>query len=259
MTATTLDRTTGPLGSAFNLRDFGGQMTTDGRRVRRGMLYRSGTMALLSEDDAAHMRSLGIRAICDFRREKERVAEPTSWHGADTDYICRDYEETSGILSALVQSPATTAVEMRDAIIAVYRTIALNHAESYRAMFAQIVAGRVPILINCAAGKDRTGVGAMLILTAIGVPYAAIVEDYLLTNSQADWDRLLARDDSPLARARRDMGDAIAPLLRADTAYLDSLMAELEANHGGIEGYLDTVLGVDASTRAILCEALLES
>ncbi|MEC3912529.1 tyrosine-protein phosphatase [Sphingobium sp. CR2-8] len=259
MTAITLDRTTWPLDSAFNLRDFGGQVTTDGRRVRRGVLYRSGTMALLSEDAAAHMRSLGIRAICDFRREKERVAEPTSWHGADTAYICRDYEETSGILSALIHSPAVTAAEMRDAIIAVYRTIAANHAESYRMMFAQIIAGRVPILINCAAGKDRTGVGAMLILAAIGVPHASIVEDYLLTNSQADWDRLLARDDSPLARARRDMGDAIAPLLRADTAYLDSLMAELNASYGGIEGYLEQALGVDASARAVLREALLES
>ncbi|MEC3950734.1 tyrosine-protein phosphatase [Sphingobium sp. HWE2-09] len=248
-----------PLEGAFNLRDFGGHVTMDGRRVRRGMLYRSGTMALLTDADAAHMRSLGIRSICDFRRDHERTAEPTGWHGPETDYVCRDYAETSGILSALIRSPASTAADMRDAIITVYRTIAMNHAESYRAMFAQILAGRVPILINCAAGKDRTGVGAMLILAAIGVPYQTIVDEYLLTNSQADWERLLARDDSPLARARRTMGDAITPLLRADTAYLDSLMAELDARYGGVDGYLDTVLGVDASARAALCEALLES
>src|SRR3546814_4255016 len=68
-----------PLESAFNLRDFGGYATADGRCVKRGMLYRSGTMALLTDGDADHLRSLGIRAICDFRRGNERTAEPTLW------------------------------------------------------------------------------------------------------------------------------------------------------------------------------------
>ncbi|HUD90287.1 tyrosine-protein phosphatase, partial [Sphingobium sp.] len=62
-----LERSGLPLASAFNLRDFGGYPTTDGRTVRRGMLYRSGTMALLTQDDSAQLRALGIRAICDFR------------------------------------------------------------------------------------------------------------------------------------------------------------------------------------------------
>ena len=61
-----------PLERAFNLRDFGGYATADGRVVRRGALFRSGTMALLSDADAAHLRSIGIRAICDFRRGNER-------------------------------------------------------------------------------------------------------------------------------------------------------------------------------------------
>src|SRR3546814_14580662 len=59
-----------PLESAFNLRDFGGYATADGRCVTRGMLYRSGTMALLTDGDADNLRSLGIRAICDFRRDR---------------------------------------------------------------------------------------------------------------------------------------------------------------------------------------------
>ena len=159
-----------PLERAFNLRDFGGYATADGRVVRQGMLFRSGTMALLSEADAAHLRSLGIRAICDFRRGNERSAEPTVWHGAEVDYFCRDYSESSGILGEMLKRKDSTAQDMRDAMIGLYRAIPLDHAASYRAMFAQMLAGRLPIIINCSAGKDRTGVGAALILAALGVP-----------------------------------------------------------------------------------------
>src|SRR3546814_983157 len=82
------------------------------------MLYRSGTMALLTDGDADHLRSLGIRAICDFRRGNERTAEPTLWHGADVDYFCRDYTESSGLLGEMLQREGATADDMRRTMIA---------------------------------------------------------------------------------------------------------------------------------------------
>lgn len=247
-----------PLESAFNLRDFGGYATADGRCIKRGMLYRSGTMALLTQADAAHLRSLGIQAICDFRRGDERSAEPTSWHGADVDYICRDYSESSGLLSEILRDDAATPDDMRQAMIALYRVIPADHAESYRQMFARIAAGRVPILINCAAGKDRTGAGAALILAALGVPRSTIVADYLLTNVHADWD-WLRRQRNPLGSGtRRRLSDAVLePLLTVDVLYLDSLFESLDANHGGLEPYLRDVLGVDAAAREAMREMLL--
>jgi protein-tyrosine phosphatase len=246
-----------PLGSAFNLRDFGGYATADGRCVKRGMLYRSGTMALLTDGDAAQLRSLGIRAICDFRRGNERTAEPTRWHGADVDYFCRDYSESSGLLGEMLKSDDATADDMRRTMIALYREIPVDHAESYRAMFARIAEGRVPLLINCSAGKDRTGVGAALVLAALGVPRATIIEDYLLTNDHADWDWLLAQRNTLVARMRLSKTEALKPLLVADAAYLDSLFATLDDRHGGVDGYLADMLGVDAAARDAMRGTLL--
>jgi len=248
-----------PLASAFNLRDFGGCPTEDGRVVRRGMLYRCGTMSLLTDADAEALRALGIRAICDFRRPNERVAEPTRWHSADVDYYARDYSGSSGVLAEMLKGEQATAEEMREAMIALYRDIAFDHAESYRAMFSQILDGRVPILINCAAGKDRTGAGAAFILAAVGVSRETIVDDYLLTNSQADWDWRLAQGETRLSRARRAMPHAVAPVLAADITYLDTLFETLDARHGGVLGYLEQVLDVNAATRSALREALLEA
>ncbi|WP_022682407.1 tyrosine-protein phosphatase [Sphingobium bisphenolivorans] len=247
-----------PLEGGFNLRDFGGHGTADGRRVRRGMLYRSGTMALLTEADAALLQSLGIRAICDFRRPNERTAEPTRWHGAEVDYFCRDYVETSGVLGEVLKSDDATAEDMRQAMIALYRAIPVDHAASYRAMFAQILAGRVPILINCSAGKDRTGFGAALILTALGVTRETILQDYLLTNVHADWNWLLTQRDTRISRAWRRRPDMLEPLLKVDPAYLDSLFATLDKSHGGMDGYLTDALGVDGAARDALRGALLD-
>ncbi|MET0369868.1 MAG: tyrosine-protein phosphatase, partial [Sphingobium sp.] len=168
-----------PLTGGFNLRDFGGYATADGRMVRRGMLFRSGTMSLLTEADCAHLRGLGIRSICDFRRPSERRHEPTRWHGADVDYYARDYSGSSGVLAEMIKDGTATAHDMRTAMIHLYRTIHVDHAEAYHAMFARLAEGKAPMLINCSAGKDRTGTGAALILALLGVPRDTIVEDYL--------------------------------------------------------------------------------
>ncbi|MEJ7934435.1 tyrosine-protein phosphatase [Sphingobium sp. AN558] len=247
-----------PIATAFNLRDFGGYATTDGRTVRRGMLYRCGTMSLLTDEDANQLRALGIRAICDFRRPSERREEPTRWHGDDVDYHCRDFNTSTGVLGEMLRGKAVTQEEMRQAMIALYREIAMEYAPSYRAMFDQILAGRVPILINCSAGKDRTGVGAALILAALGVPRATIVEDYMLTNAHADWDWRLSLGESRLAHAHRTMKEVIAPVLTADALYIETLFETLDATHGGVEAYLEQVLGVDTPARAAMRDILLE-
>lgn len=247
-----------PLKSAFNLRDFGGHDTLDGRTVRTGMLYRSGTMSLLTDDDAQALRALGIRAICDLRRPSERAEEPTSWHGADVDYYCRDYSETSGVLSQVLKAEDATAEDMYRAMIAVYRLVADDHAESYRAMFGQMLANRLPILINCAAGKDRTGVGAALILAALGVSRERILLDYLATNEHADWGWHLGQAESRLSRALRNGSDVVGPVLRADAAYLEVMFETLDAEHGGVDGYLRDRVGVGHEERRALRDALLK-
>ena len=250
-----------PLSGGFNLRDFGGYETVDGRRVRRGMLYRSGTMALLTEADGAYLRGLGIRTICDFRRQNERVAEPTRWHDEATEYYCRDYEETSGILMTMLREDGATVEDMRQAMLQLYRTLHVDHAESYRAMFQRLDEGRVPMLINCAAGKDRTGVGAALILEALGVRRDDIVHDYVLTNIHADWEWLLAQPAFAKDHAVTNPppADIVTALKTADAVYLDAFYAQLHAEHGGVDGYLQDVLGVDAAGKARLRDRLLET
>lgn len=245
--------------NGFNLRDFGGYAVQGGGTVRRGMLFRSGTMALLSEKDEEHLRTLGIRGICDFRRKDERLAEPTRWHQpAGIDLWAWDHELKSGVLAEILKTDFASGDKVRAAMIEIYREIPIDHAPSYSAMLARLAEGCAPMLINCSAGKDRTGVGAAIILSLLGVARQDIFSDYLLTNILVDWGAIFGTRDTRLGRAYRERPDAIRPMIEADAAYLDAFFALVEERWGGMEGYAEQELNIGAAAleriRALLIE-----
>lgn len=248
-----------PLRSAFNLRDLGGYATLDGRRVRHGLLYRSGTMALLTPEDEDHLIALNIATVCDLRQPAERMREPSRWCVSDTiRYHASDDEHAGGDLGALLRRPDASPHEMHEVMLGVYRGLPTDHATMYGRIFDRLADGAVPLLFNCAAGKDRTGVAAMLILHSLGVPRATILADYLATNEHADFKWLM---DSGRASLRRiaTLDPAIAaPLLAARAEYLQAAYDELDRNYGGVDRYLSDVLDLDKDKRARIQSLLLE-
>ncbi|MBP8235016.1 MAG: tyrosine-protein phosphatase [Rhizorhabdus sp.] len=247
-----------PLEGGFNLRDMGGYATTDGRTVRRGLLYRSGVMSYLTEADERHLASLGIATVCDLRRGGERKRHPSSWcERAGVFYWSRDYAESSGVLGELLRGTLPDAAAVRAKMLHLYTELLVDHAPSYRFLFARLAEGQVPLLFNCSAGKDRTGVAAALILSMLGVPRETVFDDYLLTNRFADFGRLF--DDS---RGGYDQYDAVdpevlRPLLAADADYLDAMYDSLDRDHGGLDAYL-AAIGVDDRAQRVIRERVLD-
>jgi protein-tyrosine phosphatase len=92
-----------------------------------------------------------------------------------------------------------------------------------------------PALFHCAAGKDRTGVLAALVLDAVGVERDAIVADFALTNERLERIGARLRRFPTYANytqrlATRDMG--------ADPQTMIDVLAALDADHGGAAGWL---------------------
>jgi protein-tyrosine phosphatase len=242
-----------PLESAFNLRDFGGYASSGGGHVRRGMLYRSGTMHHLTEEDERRLVALGIATVFDLRRRKEREAEPTRWcEAAGLDLLSRDHDQSAGVLEELLKGSESTASMMRDAILDLYRALPREHALSYRIIFERLLAGKAPLLLHCAAGKDRTGVGAALILSALDVPRELILADYVMTAEVADFDRILSR------HAARFPRELLAPLLASEPEYLLTAFAEIEREHGSVDAFLEDQLGIGSPERRRLRELLVD-
>ncbi len=235
-----------PMQGSRNFRDIGGYHTADGRTVRWNALYRSGSLGNLNKDGMARLRNMDIRAIIDLRMTTERSRDQSHWLSiAGLGYWTRDYQlgGDEASLARIFSDPSKlTANSVRAMMTQGYRTMPKELAPHYRELFARLIApGKGAVVVNCTAGKDRTGIAAALVLTALGVPYETVREDYLLSNSALNVDSV--QDSiSPLLAALP--AEVIQPLVGVEADYLDAAFAQLTADYGSIEAFLDKELGV---------------
>lgn len=251
--ATTVTREFSMIGGD-NFRDAGGYRTADGRKVMWGKLYRSASVGRYTAEDQALIRALSVGSIIDLRSTRERQADKSPWmQGADVGYWTRDYDLSGGNLGALFAKGAKIdAATMRGAMIDGYRAFPKEQAASYRVLFDRLLHSDKAVIVNCTAGKDRTGLATALVLSALGVPRDTIMQDYLLSNSALDMDRLLA--DAGLNALP---ADAIKPLLDVEPAYLDAAFEQIDKDYGSVENYLKRELGVDRAAIQRLRQRML--
>lgn len=210
-----------PFERAINFRDMGGYPAADGRRTRWRCLFRSGHLARLTPRDVTAFQALGLHAVYDLRAAYERAAEPSACHPRDeaTSLVIEPRFSHETLIDEWIrrEKAEEDILRVQDGI---YREIVNDHGARYREMFQGILRGEGrPFLIHCSGGKDRTGIGSALVLTALGVPEQAIYADYLETlESRATvlWTRKLAQrfvaggapepEDAVFARAMRLFG-----------------------------------------------------
>lgn len=241
-----------------NFRDVGGYRTGDGHEVRQGKLYRSASVGRYSAEDQMLIRKLSVGSIIDLRSTRERQADKAPWmQTAGVGYWTRDYDLSGGNLGALFAKGATFDAEtMRGVMIQGYRGFPKEQAASYRMLFDRLLTSNKAVIVNCTAGKDRTGLGVALVLSALGVPYETIIEDYLLSNTLLDADAL--RADAGMNAAMSALpADVAKPLLGVERAYLDAAFEQINKDYGSVDAYLAQELGVDATARKRLRKRML--
>jgi protein-tyrosine phosphatase len=247
------------LEGAHNFRDLGGYRTAQGRTVRRGRVFRSGSITDLTAAEEEYLARLGIRVVCDFRSTGERRGRSISWpSSAPVEFWWRDYRTSFGNLVEMLSHPTASPEDTRNLMIANYRELPYEQADSYRELFSRIARNELPILFHCAVGKDRTGIAAALLLTALDVPRQTVLEDYLVTERFFEQARRMVLSD-PTTRHFTVVDEGIwEPLLRADQAYLEAMFETVEQRHGSTAAYLREVLQVDDDAAAALRTHLVE-
>jgi protein-tyrosine phosphatase len=255
-----------PLQGGRNFRDLGGYATIDGRRLKWRRLFRSGVMTYLTAEDQAYLDGLSVRMICDLRTAAERLREPTHWGEGRINRLLWDYDRRRVSLRGLIEGSGFSAPQARNAMLKLYRMIPQGFAEQYAAVFANLAASALPLVFNCSAGKDRTGVLAALILTSLGVPRDQVLADYTLTDTAIDLEReLFEHPDGSIG-----LGDEYTflmtvssserrPLFISSPDYLQSAFDQIDADHGSIDNYLHTTLRVTPAAQSKIRETLLES
>ena len=229
------------LASADNFRDVAGEgyPTADGARARTGVFFRSNDLRLTDADHRV-LGGIGLKAVIDLRSTVETALHPDpEVPGAETlhfDAIGIPMERV-----ALLTSRDDAVAVMEE----VYRAF-VTHPKSraaFGAVLTQLAEGG-PQLFHCAAGKDRTGWVAALLLHLAGVDDPTIESDYLLSNARSAASR--ARTEAEIARGLGQERVAVfEPVLVADTAYLHAAYAAVEADYGDRATYLRDGLGLD--------------
>jgi len=246
------DPTSFALQGARNFRDLGGIPATGGRRLRRGLLYRSDSLADLTADDLAHIAALDLRTICDLRHDSERALKPNRLPAGH-----RIRELAIGFLPRgahdLLEGlgPDTDELAVIGALSGYYRRFPLDHADNYHHLFGALLADDgLPLLIHCTSGKDRTGFGVALVLMALGVSREDIVADYLLSNRAPRDLRFMVSGDVPAA--------ALQALMRVREDYLQASFAAIDAHWPSPSAFLEAAIGLSDSDQARLRERMLE-
>lgn len=250
-----------PLVGGSNFRDLGGYRGAGGRPVRWGQLYRSAVMSGLTPADFTTLSQLGIRTVCDFRANGERARDVVNWPvGGSPKILTRDYElDIKPMLAVFAGGSAPTPEQARGAMAGFYRELPFQFAGQFKEMFAELLAGRAPLAFNCSAGKDRTGMAAVLILLALGVDREVAVADFLLSNRYYKPAALRPgeRPDPTMAMFARLPPGVAQAFMGVDRSYIEAALAELD-RRGGADRYFASELGLGPAERMRLRSLYLQ-
>ncbi len=239
-----------PLEGSANFRDLGGWRTEDGRRVRAGRLFRSDALHHLTGADVVRLRDgVGLRTLIDLRGSREVAAEgrgplaapPVAYHhlpffdGEREDPARRD------------EAPAGSLAENY------FRMLRSARAPIARAL-ETLAASRGAAVFHCAAGKDRTGVLAAVVLGALGVRDEDIVEDYAWTRRALP--RILERLRA--SESYRYVFTELPPeTLHAEPETMAALLARVRGEWGTLRGYARWAEVSDATLDALAARLVL--
>ncbi len=248
------------LDGASNFRDIGGYPTTSAQRVRRGRVYRSDDPGNLTDADLDTVLALGIRKVCDLRKPSELEQTPSRLIGAPgvevlnlaigSDASDRPFTEQmfAGELRTFSEA------EMAELYIRILREFPASFAGALRCA-AQ--SGDYPMLVHCAAGKDRTGLVIAAILSVLGVDEAVIASDYELTEQNLrEWR---VREIEPKLQAVGVPYDDVSALFGSSATVLRSTFALVRNEWGSMPNYLLEYAGLSQVTLDEIRAALLES
>ncbi len=266
------------LSGVGNARELGGYVSEDGRTVVRGRLLRTASLSAATDEDIKRLSDVYHTAVVvDLRMTNEIEAAP------DVD-IPNAKNIHLGIIdeAAVAEKKNNLTAEDLEGLDLTNKMDQLKIAiklgiigenmyidflsgaqgkDNYRKFFEELLAlpdGQA-ILFHCTQGKDRTGVAAMLILSALGVDKAAIMEDFELTNTfNAD---LIAKEREMLTGQGYE-GEELALMMTAmdevNPQYMENAYAWIEDEYGSVVGYITKELNISEEQINTLKDKFLE-
>ncbi len=241
-----------PVEGAYNVRDIGGYRTRDGRTTRWGRYLRADTLMNLTPAGVQTLVDYGVRNIIDLRRSNDLQFRPSPFIGSES--VTYYHQNMAGDVPLQNRETLDGIDDMAERRGRGYCSILDQRKHILHQIFS-ILSSKdgLPALVHCNAGKDRAGISAAFVLSICGVPRETIIEDYGLTAKY-------------LVRRYYENNPDVNPdeytwqHFQRDACHPHSMQVTLDyldANYGGVEGYLRNVGITDEQLDAIR-EAMIE-
>lgn len=224
-----------------NMRDLGGYVGQDGKRVLYHKLFRAGELSTLTDADLEHIATKEITQVIDLRTTAERTEKADKAIAGATQYEYSLLDEAPGSSVAssdvfgMILSGQTTAEAMMIPAYAVDQT----KITQWIKIFDLLESGQTT-LFHCTAGKDRTGMTAALLLSSLGVDRATIVNDFMLSN-----EYLATANQQTVAYINSQygagVGEQLIPLLGVEEVYITTFFNNIETTYGSVDNFLKVI------------------
>ncbi|CAN5415936.1 tyrosine-protein phosphatase [soil metagenome] len=237
------------LAGATNFRDLGGYTGHGGRSLRWRRLFRSDHLGALTAEDLQVLGELKVLRVCDFRGVHERTSAACVISGAQVHSLPIEPTVVQRLSAMLEAGHQPGEAEVVSLMQQTYRDFVRLNTLRFAELFGHLLASDAPLVFHCTAGKDRTGFAAALILHALGVPREVILHDYLLTNE------LL----KPGRGSHTVPPDIAAVLFRVQEPFLAAALHAVDEDHGSLDNYLSSALGMGSAQREQLAGMYLQA
>ena len=253
--------------SGRNFRELGGYNTMSGKKIKMHKLLRTGNLADLSPLDLDFLKDYGVKKIVDFRSQAEVDKQPDRVpEGAEYEFdpvFSEDLTNSSKSITDLENQSKEDADFGFDHMLYAYEDMIESESarNAYRKFFDALLANDKDdeaLIFHCTAGKDRTGFGALLILTALGVSLQTIKKDYLLTNiTTHDFIEGLIERERQQGKNENTL-QSIRDIQSVRHEYIDHALKVLNDNYGSINNYLRKVMKLSSADIMKLRQIYLE-
>ncbi|WP_316825573.1 tyrosine-protein phosphatase [Pedobacter miscanthi] len=231
---------------ATNFRDLGGYETKQGTHVKWNKLFRSGEISKLTDADLMMLDQKHIRFVVDFRGNDE-VAKAKDRLPKNAGYLQLPAgSENLGSWMAQM-AKMNSADSLMESFYSQTSHLKAKYQPFFKALLKQPDSSA--LLFHCTAGKDRTGVGAALLLYALGVPEETILEDYLLSNE------FRKEENEKMVKGMVQMGikEKVAKdLAGVKREYLMATYNALISKYGSVDEFLKTEMELSNNDLATL-------
>ena len=244
-----------PMQQLKNFRDFGGYNNENNLQTQWGRLYRSPSLSFATTTDMKILDALKIKTVIDFRADNERLGYPYKHIAKQTFSLPLRDNPTSFFLDKILSKQ----MKKNDVIVAQQDNLSfiMEHNADYFEQMFDILTNKTnyPVVISCSSGKDKTGVVAILVLTALGVDREQVISDFLLSNELTNYDLFIP--NPKIYFSDTDVQETMTAMLSAHQEVITYVIDRIVKQYGSVDKFLENELKLTPQKRAKLKEIML--